>query len=217
MGNPTHVIPTTRGETAADDDLAMITTYFWNVDLCQSLYPSLGAVEVSMRNGIHDALTAYFGAATWYDMPQLLLPRELDQVTDAKRKIRRARKTVIPPHVVAALDFGFWTRLLDAGYGTTSGARRIRPCSSSKHFPMRRSTFKCAVADIDASTPSGSYANGSSMTSRSGQVFRCQTARRASLVTFTSTSLTLSVGWTQPCGPLSRPSIASPTPTGTAV
>jgi hypothetical protein len=86
------------------DDLAMVTTYFWNVALCQALYPSLGALEVTMRNGIHDALTAHFGTATWYDRPNLLLPREQAQVVEAKVKIQRAKKPLLPDRVVAALN-----------------------------------------------------------------------------------------------------------------
>jgi hypothetical protein len=119
-----------------DDDLAMLTAYFWNIDLCQSLYPSLGAVEVSLRNGIHDALSTHFGTAAWYDLPQLLLPREMDQVTDAKRKIRRARKAIIPPRMVAALDFGFWTSLLDAGYGNSIWAAKNPAVLVQQAFPQ---------------------------------------------------------------------------------
>lgn len=96
-----------------------MTTYFWNVVLCQTLYPSLSAVEVSMRNGIHDALAVHFGTAAWYDTPNLLLGREVDQVIEVKRKIQRSRKTVVPPRVVAGLDFGFWTSILDQGYGNS--------------------------------------------------------------------------------------------------
>jgi len=101
------------------DNLAMATTYFWNIALCQSLYASLGTLEVSMRNGIHDALTAYFGNAAWYDTPNLLLTREADQIADVKQKILRARKPLIPPRAVGGLNYGFWTSILDSAYGNT--------------------------------------------------------------------------------------------------
>lgn len=99
------------------DDLAMAANYFWNTALCQTLYPSLSALEVSMRNGIHGALSAHFATTAWYDIPQLLLPRESAQISDAKRKIRRSGKPIAPPRVVAALSLGFWTSILDTGYG----------------------------------------------------------------------------------------------------
>ena len=79
------------------NNLATVTNYFWNVALCQTLYHSLGALEVSMRNGIHDALTAHFRRSDWYDIPNLLLPRELDNITEAKNKIARTGKPVIAP------------------------------------------------------------------------------------------------------------------------
>lgn len=107
------------------DDLAMIATYFWNVALCQALYPSLGALEVAMRNGIHDALRARFGRDDWYDIEGVLLPAEVKRVERAKKKIRDAKRDEIvadhdpatPGRVVASLTFGDWTSLLDAGYG----------------------------------------------------------------------------------------------------
>lgn len=118
------------------DDLAMVATYFWNVALCQALYPTLGAVEVSMRNAIHDALTAHFRTAAWYDRPNLLLARELAQVVEAKRKIQRTRKAVIPPRVVAALNYGFWTSILDTGYGTSIWSARNPAILVRQAFPQ---------------------------------------------------------------------------------
>jgi hypothetical protein len=61
---------------AGGSDLDMVTTYFWNVALCQSLYHVMSALEVSMRNRIHSALDARFGTPAWYDRPRLLLDRE---------------------------------------------------------------------------------------------------------------------------------------------
>jgi hypothetical protein len=101
---------------AGGDDLAMVTTYFWNVALCRELYPCLSALEVSMRNGIHDALTAHTGHADWYDHVPLL-QREHDKLAIAKASILRAHKPLVPGRVVAELDFSFWTSLLSAGAG----------------------------------------------------------------------------------------------------
>lgn len=98
------------------DDLETIATYFWNIALSRDLYPGLGAVEVSMRNGIHRALSAYAGTADWYEhIP--LLHRERDAITRAKDDISKSGKPIIPGRVVAALQFGFWTNMLSAGSG----------------------------------------------------------------------------------------------------
>ena len=97
-------------------DLATIATYFWNIALSRDLHLGLGAAEVSMRNGIHNALTTHTGHLDWYDhLP--LLPREAQQVIDVKAEIARSGKPVIPGRVVAGLRFGFWTSLLSTGFG----------------------------------------------------------------------------------------------------
>ncbi len=98
------------------DELAMITTYFWNAALARDLHFGLGAVEVSMRNGIHTALSAHAGHADWYDRVPLL-PRERRRVDDAKDTIRKSGKAVIPGRVVAGVMFDFWTSMLSTGFG----------------------------------------------------------------------------------------------------
>lgn len=99
------------------DDLAMVATYLWNVAISRELYTSLASLEVVMRNGIHGALSAHFNQPDWYDQPGLLLPREQKDVAVAKRSIRRSNHPNIPPRVVATLNFGFWTSILDKAYG----------------------------------------------------------------------------------------------------
>jgi hypothetical protein len=98
------------------DDLTTIATYFWNVALSRDLHFCLGAAEVSMRNGIHHALSAHAGQANWYDVIPLL-PKETEAIQKAKQNIRNSRKTLVPGRVVAELSFGFWTSLLSAGFG----------------------------------------------------------------------------------------------------
>ena len=63
-----------------DSDLETITNYFWNIALCQALYPSLGTVEVVVRNSLHATLTDHFGQSDWYDIPGLLQKREREAV-----------------------------------------------------------------------------------------------------------------------------------------
>src|SRR5215211_3272279 len=79
------------------DKLAIVTTYFWNVALCKELYLSLGTVEVTMRNAIHDTLTARFEAPDWYDVlnqRKLLQVREQKAIAQAKKEIEDAKKPV---------------------------------------------------------------------------------------------------------------------------
>jgi len=100
------------------DDLSMVIQYLWNVELCESLYQSLGALEVAFRNSVHATLTACKGRPDWYDIPTFLLPREAAQVVDAKNTIVRGHKSVTPGRIVAAVTFGFWVSLLSNAYSS---------------------------------------------------------------------------------------------------
>lgn len=106
-----------RYRPAGGDDLAMAVTYLWNVELCQALYHSMGALEMVTRNSIHAVLTTHHGRSDWYHVPGFLKWRQPDKVADVIEDIRGAGKRVIPGRVVAGLDFGFWTTLLSRGYG----------------------------------------------------------------------------------------------------
>ena len=109
-------------QPTAGGDLEMVTTYFWNVALCQDLYLALGAVEVAMRNGIHNALFAHTGHEDWYDQIALL-PREQRKIDNAKHAIQGARKTIVPGRVVSGVTFEFWTSLLSKGTGPNGYGR----------------------------------------------------------------------------------------------
>lgn len=98
------------------DALATITTYFWNAALTCDFHMGLGAVEIATRNGIHRALSTHFGRLDWYDQISLL-PREAKALTGVKKDIVDGGKPVIPGRVIAGLNFGFWTKLLSAGFG----------------------------------------------------------------------------------------------------
>ena len=111
--------------TPSNNDLDTITTYFWNIALCQALYPSLGTLEVAVRNTIHTTLSIHFDRTEWYDTPGVLQRRERDQIAKAKAKIRAANKQPVPGRVIASLTFGFWTSLLDALYGNSPNGPQI--------------------------------------------------------------------------------------------
>jgi hypothetical protein len=94
----------------------MVATYFWNMALSRELMLSLGIVEITMRNGIHRALTTHTGYPNWYDhIP--LLQRQQEKITSTKAEITNAGEVLLPGRVIAGLGFGFWTMLLSGGYG----------------------------------------------------------------------------------------------------
>lgn len=137
----------------SNDDLETVTNYFWNIALCQSLYSCLGSLEVAVRNSIHTTLTEHFQRPDWYDVPGTLQRRETANIIEAKSKIHRAGKHIVPGRVVAALSFGFWTSLLDALYGNAPSGPQLWASPNSplliRAFPhaeksargVRRPTF----------------------------------------------------------------------------
>ncbi|MCO5223701.1 MAG: hypothetical protein M9947_19330 [Thermomicrobiales bacterium] len=110
---------------ASGDQLETAIQYFWNVALCQALYPSLNMLEVVTRNSLHRFLEQQFGRPDWYDDPSFLQRRERDDVVLAKRLVHRTGKPVTPGRIVAALNFGFWVSLLDALYGDDASGPRL--------------------------------------------------------------------------------------------
>ncbi len=101
---------------ADDDEIDSLARYYWNIALCESLYPSLHCLEVVLRNSIHDALTVAKGKPDWYDTAELLRRPEQRMLDHAKGELTRQHKPLEPGRVVAELTFGFWTSLLVRHY-----------------------------------------------------------------------------------------------------
>lgn len=106
--------------TPESNDLEMVVTYFWNVALCEALYPPLQALEVTLRNGIHRALTERYETEAWYDHADCLELKQQHAIIDAKIHIKTGKdgrdKVITPGRVVSGLSFGFWTTLLNDPY-----------------------------------------------------------------------------------------------------
>lgn len=105
-----------RYRSATDNELGTVVNYFWNMALSEALYCSLNAVEIALRNSIHQTLTAHFGGPAWYDQKGLLDQRQVDGVAAVKERIRRDREPVTPDRIVSELSFGFWVIILSRNY-----------------------------------------------------------------------------------------------------
>lgn len=104
--------------TPSDTDLDLLERYFWNMALSEALYPSLHALEVALRNNIHDGATQLYGTLDWLTLqPPILVVSEQDKVTAVLGKLGGSPGTPITAgKIVAELTFGFWTSLLDKRY-----------------------------------------------------------------------------------------------------
>jgi hypothetical protein len=120
----------------------MIVTYLWNIELCEALYPSLCALELTLRNSLHLVLTNHYGRDDWYDV--IALQRDEARARDStKSKIRTAKKPVLPGRMVSGLSFGFWTGILSSLYGNSPKGPQLW---TSPHSPLLVSAFPHAPA-----------------------------------------------------------------------
>jgi len=128
-----------RRRAAADDDLNLFCHYVWNIALSESLYPSLQALEVVLRNSIHEAARVHFGRDDWFDDVEIIHHRhEVDALEKARTKLRRERKQPDVGRIIAELNFGFWTSLLDRRYEQVLWPAMIR--QAFPHMPRRQRT-----------------------------------------------------------------------------
>lgn len=98
-------------------DLDMAVTYFWNITLCEALYPSLALLEISLRNAIHDALTIAHKTDLWFYESGLLEPQQLREFANARSSLYKVHgNQPTAGRIVAELNFGFWVTLLSRNY-----------------------------------------------------------------------------------------------------
>ena len=116
LRNPISVDRLESYRFPGESDTQMLVNYVWNVQLCESLYPALQALEISTRNAIHAASSAHFGNEFWFDLEEVLLSRQAQMIQEARRKVRESGRPLTAGRIVAAAPFGFWTSLLNRPY-----------------------------------------------------------------------------------------------------
>ena len=113
---PVSPVRLNRYQSASRDDVDLLANYFWNIALCETLYPSLGAVEVSLRNSIHTAATIVYGSEYWFDEPGVLIRNHPNAIRVARAALTRYQRPHTPGRIVAELNFGFWSGILTGPY-----------------------------------------------------------------------------------------------------
>jgi len=113
----------------------VLARYLWNAALCESLYTPLQMCEVALRNSIHNTMRSLYND-TWYDQVTL---KNLGhtKIIEAKMKITRTGKPVIPSRIIAELQFGFWTGMFEGPFEQNTpsllkGIRDIFPQLSNR-------------------------------------------------------------------------------------
>ncbi len=115
--------------------------YIWNTAASAAFYGPLQSLEVALRNALHKQLTLTYGHA-WYDDPRTGLD------DGARNRVMKARSDLIrsgysddPPHMVAALSFGFWVSLLGKGGRISLGQGKKADYEAKLWRPALRSAF----------------------------------------------------------------------------
>lgn len=102
------------------DRLGAVRLYTWNTAVSAAFYGPLQGLEVALRNAMHRELSAKYGA-NWYDNSACGLDAGTEaRIAAARADLARDQYVDDPPHMVAALSFGFWVGLLGSG-GRLSG------------------------------------------------------------------------------------------------
>lgn len=102
-------------DAAGGDREKAVRLYTWNTAASAAFYGPLQALEITVRNSMNRCLEAAYGAA-WYDNPKAKLDSGcLHRISVTKRDLERDGYPADPPHIVAALSFGFWVSLVGSG------------------------------------------------------------------------------------------------------
>ncbi|BCJ52140.1 hypothetical protein Asp14428_36150 [Actinoplanes sp. NBRC 14428] len=101
--------------------------YRWNAEITAALGSTIGHVEVTLRNALHQELEAWsdrsFGEPRWYLNPSsrsrpngFLFVEAREDIAKARTRALRDGRPETPGRVVAELNLGFWRFLLARRY-----------------------------------------------------------------------------------------------------
>jgi hypothetical protein len=110
-----------RYATAYKGDTAKAAAaYPYNLQLAESLLPSLNVLEITLRNSVHARLTdkykdpAWWASQEWRDDGNFTWQN--DRISTAKADLARRCEPQTPDKIVAELSFGFWTSLFNSQF-----------------------------------------------------------------------------------------------------
>lgn len=130
------------------DRARAVRLYSWNTAVSAAFYGPLQALEVSLRNAVNREMSPLYGP-NWFDTPAAGLDLGArDRVAAAKRELSKQGYATDPPHVIAALSFGFWVSLLGPG----GRLDRARPARANYEMTLWRPGLRKAFAHAPSLT-----------------------------------------------------------------
>lgn len=100
------------------DENAALAYYEANVAISEASYVCLQALEVLLRNKIHQTLTEMYETDAWYnEWEDIEDYEELNiKIQDVKNTLTKQKKTVIPSRMIPEFMLGFWVQLFNTEY-----------------------------------------------------------------------------------------------------
>lgn len=103
-----------RYRSSSGTDLETAVNYLWNMAVAETFCTSLNALEVSLRNSIHDAFTAEYGTEFWFRHPHFRSNRGLNN--ELVRVESRLGLPTTSGKIVAEIHFFYWTTILSRSF-----------------------------------------------------------------------------------------------------
>ena len=108
-----------QAQNGDNSDIEILMRYVWNIKLCESFYPILQSLEIALRNSLHENICASQNNQQWLRSSCVFLRNQERQlVLNAENQLQAQGKTVDSDRLIAELNFGFWTSLLNTHYET---------------------------------------------------------------------------------------------------
>jgi hypothetical protein len=96
---------------------AGLRLYRWNAAVSAAFWPSIGHVEIALRNAMSDSLAArherHSREGSWLDDPAAELDERMrSHIAAARRRVLQRGKRVTDGQTISELGFGFWRFLV---------------------------------------------------------------------------------------------------------
>lgn len=129
---------------AENGDLSRaLRLYTWNVEVSAAFWGVLHAVEIGLRNAMHNQLVIKYAQPDWWNHPSITFTHVgASMLDDAKRNALKTanvkKRQVVPGDVVAASSYGFWSGLTGRGGAAQYETQFWQP-ALVKAFPHAKS------------------------------------------------------------------------------
>lgn len=125
-------------DACSQNEIAACRLYAWNTAVSGAFYGPLQALEVTLRNAIHEKLRHHHGRQ-WLSSTSLLRSDELRMTREAGERLTDRGKTITDGRLVAELGMGFWVGLFTKAYDQSLWRPLLYRCFSPR--PDRRDLY----------------------------------------------------------------------------